>query len=94
MSEVYRLRVYKGGILKLPAKLRRRLGIGEGEILIAVVDGRSLTLTPRKDLDYLVGRFPSTLGVEVDEDRVLEEERRRLNLMLQSSAMRIEDDSS
>ncbi len=63
--------MYKNGIVKLPADVRREAGINEGdELLVIVRDGR-IVLIPRGLFDP-VEVYASELG-KVDEDMVFEE---------------------
>jgi len=65
------VKVYKGGVVKLPAAVRREAGIEEGDVLlVSVKDGRVI-LTPKKAVDPL-NRFSSELG-GIDEDEVFEQ---------------------
>ena len=65
------VKVYKGGVVKLPASVRREAGIKEGDVLlVSVKDGR-VVLTPRKDVD-LLNQLSSELG-GIDEDEVFEQ---------------------
>jgi AbrB family looped-hinge helix DNA binding protein len=68
---VIRVKLYKGGVLKLPAEVRRVLGLREGDELLVTVEGGALKLLP-VDLVDPVEACSSELG-SVDEDRVLEE---------------------
>jgi AbrB family looped-hinge helix DNA binding protein len=74
-----KLKLYKGGVLKLPAEVRRELGLREGDELLVTVEGGAIKLVPVGAVDP-VEVYSGELG-GVDEDRVLEEgfrEARRL----------------
>jgi AbrB family looped-hinge helix DNA binding protein len=74
-----KLKLYKGGVLKLPAAIRRELGLREGDELLVTIEGGAIKLVPLGLVDP-VEVYSSELG-GVDEDRVLEEgfrEARRL----------------
>jgi len=74
-----KLKLYKGGLLKLPAVIRRELGLREGDELLVTIEGGAIKLVPLGSVDP-VEVYSSELG-GVDEDRVLEEgfrEARRL----------------
>jgi len=65
------IRVYKGGVVKLPASVRREAGIEEGDVLlVSVKDGRVI-LTPKKAVDPL-NQLSSELG-GIDENEVFEQ---------------------
>jgi AbrB family looped-hinge helix DNA binding protein len=49
-SDTYRIRVGDRGRLVLPAELRRRAGLKEGDELLAAYEGRVLRLALRRDL--------------------------------------------
>jgi AbrB family looped-hinge helix DNA binding protein len=73
------MKLYKGGVLKLPAEVRRELGLREGDELLVTIEGGAIKLVPLGLVDP-VEVYSSELG-GVDEDRVLEEgfrEARRL----------------
>ncbi|MCS7386293.1 MAG: AbrB/MazE/SpoVT family DNA-binding domain-containing protein [archaeon GB-1867-005] len=65
MHEV--VKVYKGGILKLPASIRHKAGIKVGDELIITVKEGSILLTPRGLIDP-IELYSSKLG-EIDEDK-------------------------
>jgi len=74
-----KLKLYKGGVLKLPAAIRRELGLREGDELLVTIEGGAIKLVPLGLVDP-VEVYSSELG-GVDEDRVLGEgfrEARRL----------------
>jgi AbrB family looped-hinge helix DNA binding protein len=74
-----KLKLYKGGVLKLPAEVRRELGLREGDELLVTVESGAIKLVPVGAVDP-VEVYAGELG-GVDEDRVLEEgfrEARRL----------------
>jgi len=74
-----KLKLYKGGVLKLPAAIRRELGLREGDELLVTIEGGAIKLVPLGLVDP-VEVYSSELG-GVDEDKVLEEgfrEARRL----------------
>jgi AbrB family looped-hinge helix DNA binding protein len=64
-----KVRLRKGGVLKLPAEVRRALGLKEGDELLVTVEGGAVKLLPVVDP---VEACSSELG-SVDEDEVLEE---------------------
>ncbi len=66
------IKVYKGGLVKLPAGVRRDLQIEEGDELIVGVEGDKLVLVPKKAFDP-VEALASELGASVNEDKLLEE---------------------
>ncbi|AJB41983.1 hypothetical protein TCARB_0933 [Thermofilum adornatum 1505] len=66
-----KLKLYKGGVLKLPAAIRRELGLREGDELLVTIEGGAIKLVPLGMVDP-VEVYSSELG-GVDEDRVLEE---------------------
>jgi len=68
---VLRVKLYKGGVLKLPARVRRELNLKEGDELVVIVEGGALKLLPVGSVDP-VDVYSSELG-GVDEERVLEE---------------------
>jgi len=66
-------------VLKLPAAIRRELGLREGDELLVTIEGGAIKLVPLGSVDP-VEVYSSELG-GVDEDRVLGEglrEARRL----------------
>ncbi|MCD6510416.1 MAG: AbrB/MazE/SpoVT family DNA-binding domain-containing protein [Thermoprotei archaeon] len=65
------IKVYKGGILKLPASIRHKAEIKEGDELIVTIKDNRIILVPRKLIDP-IELYSSRLG-EIDEDRVFEE---------------------
>jgi AbrB family looped-hinge helix DNA binding protein len=74
-----KLKLYKGGVLKLPAAIRRELGLREGDELLVTVEGGAVKLVPLGLVDPLEV-YSSELG-GADADRVLGEgfrEARRL----------------
>jgi AbrB family looped-hinge helix DNA binding protein len=74
-----KIKLYKGGVLKLPAAIRRELGLREGDELLVTIEGGAIKLVPLGSVDP-VEVYSSELG-GVDEDRVLGEglrEARRL----------------
>ncbi len=77
VSFVMKVKLRKGGVLRLLAEVRRVLGLGEGDELLVTVEGGAVKLLPVVDP---VEAYSSEPG-SVDEDRVLEEgfrEARRL----------------
>lgn len=66
-----KVKLYRGGILKLPAEIRKSLGLKEGDELFLKVEGYTISLVPREALDP-IEEYSSTLG-EVDEDSLFEE---------------------
>ena len=65
-----RVKLYRGGILKLPADIRRRANLKEGDELIVFFDEGKIVLVPRGLLDP-VEEYSSILG-DVEEDKVFE----------------------
>jgi len=64
----YEVRVEKGGLILIPAQVRRLLGLREGSVLTLRVEGGSLILAPKRrvtvdDLYGLAGRQE----VEIEE---------------------------
>ena len=59
----YRVKVYRKGLVVIPAEVRRRLGIYEGMILELKVENNSIVLMPPKTLKDAFG---------VDGDKALE----------------------
>jgi AbrB family looped-hinge helix DNA binding protein len=79
VSFVMGVKLRKGGVLRLPAEVRRVLGLREGDELLVTVEGGAVKLLPAGLVDP-VEAYSSEPG-SVDEDRVLEEgfrEARRL----------------
>lgn len=64
------VKVYKGGVIKLPAEARRALKIGEGGLLLLTVEGGRIILEPIEEVDP-VERYSSNLPPGVDEDAIL-----------------------
>jgi len=84
---VFRVKLYRGGVLKLPAEVRRELGLREGDEFLVTVEGGAVKLVPVGLVDP-VEVYSSELG-GVDEDRVLGEgfrEARRLGTRLGNQA--------
>jgi AbrB family looped-hinge helix DNA binding protein len=76
---VFRVKLYRGGVVRLPAEVRRELGLREGDEFLVTVEGGAIKLVPVGLVDP-VDVYSGELG-GVDEDRVLEEgfrEARRL----------------
>ena len=74
-----KLKLYKGGVLKLPVAIRLELGLREGDELLVTIEGGAIKLVPLGLVDP-VEVYSSELG-GVDADRVLGEgfrEARRL----------------
>lgn len=65
-----RVKLYRGGILKLPADIRRRANLKEGDELIIFVDRGRVILVPRGIIDP-IEEYSSILG-DVEEDKVFE----------------------
>ena len=68
---MFRVKLYRGGVLKLPAEVVRELGLREGDELLVTVEGGAIKLVPLGLVDP-VEVYSSELG-GVDEDRVLGE---------------------
>jgi AbrB family looped-hinge helix DNA binding protein len=86
-----RVKLHRGGVLRLPAEVRRVLGLREGDELLVTVEGGAVKLLPVGLVDP-VEAYSSELG-SVDEDRVLEEgfrDARRPGLRLSSLPSRRE----
>ena len=84
---MFRVKLYRGGVLKLPAEVRRELGLREGDEFLVTVEGGAVKLVPVGLVDP-VEVYSSELG-GVDEDRVLGEgfrEARRLGTRLGNQA--------
>jgi AbrB family looped-hinge helix DNA binding protein len=81
-----RLKLYKGGVLKLPAEVRRELGLREGDELLVTVEGGAVKLVPVGLVDP-VEVYSSELG-GVDEDRVIVEGFREAGRLGKSFARR------
>ena len=72
MVSMYKIvKVYKNGIIKLPADVRREAGLDEGDELLVLVRDRRIVLIPRGVFDP-VEVYASKLE-RVDEDSVFEE---------------------
>ena len=56
----YRVKVYRKGLVVIPAEVRRKLGVYEGMFLELRVEGNSIVLTPPKTLK-------DAFGVDGDE---------------------------
>jgi len=78
-----RVKLYRGGILKLPADIRRRAKLKEGDELIVFFDDGKIVLVPRGIIDP-VEEYSSILG-DVDEDGTFEEGIKDLRRKLSSS---------
>jgi len=59
---VTKVKLYKGGVLKLPAEVRRELGLKDGDVLLVTVEGGVIKLLP-VDLVDPVEAYSSELGV-------------------------------
>jgi len=81
-----RVKLYHGGILKLPADIRRRAKLKEGDELIIFVDRGRVILVPRGLLDP-VEEYSSILG-DVEEDKVFENGLKDLRRKLMGSPVR------
>lgn len=64
------IKVYRGGVIKLPARARREAGVSEGDTLLVTVEGGRVVLTPSRLLNPLE-QLASELG-GLDEERVFE----------------------
>ncbi len=73
-----KVKVYRGGIIKLPAEVRRALGVEEGDELVVYVEAGKAILVPPRRVDPVI-EFSSVLGRPVDEDKVLEEASKELS---------------
>ena len=71
VSFVMKVKLRKGGVLRLPAEVRRVLGLGEGDELLVTVEDGAVKLLPVGLVDP-VEAYSSELG-SVNEDAVLEE---------------------
>ena len=56
-----KLKLYKGGVLKLPAAIRRELGLREGDELLVTIEGGAVKLVPLGLVDP-VEVYSSELG--------------------------------
>ena len=67
------LRVRKKGVIILPKKLREAVGVGEGDVVIAEVEGEKIVLRPLKplvvDVDPRVVDEILREGIELERDR-------------------------
>ncbi len=81
---IYRIKVYRNGIVKLPAVVRRKLGIKENDELICILDAGRLILIPGGKFDP-IEECSSTLGKPVDEERLIEEGEKELSRKLSST---------
>lgn len=66
-----KIKVYKGGIVKLPAKVRRDLGLKEGDLLMVTVEEKMIKLIPLSLVDP-VEAYSSILESSM-EDELFEE---------------------
>ncbi|MEM4412171.1 MAG: AbrB/MazE/SpoVT family DNA-binding domain-containing protein [Thermofilum sp.] len=64
------VKVYRGGIIKLPAEARRALCLTEGKLLFLTVEGGRIVLEPFEEVDP-VEKYSSNLPPGVDEDELL-----------------------
>ncbi|MEM2186167.1 MAG: AbrB/MazE/SpoVT family DNA-binding domain-containing protein [Thermofilaceae archaeon] len=64
------VKVYRGGVIKLPAEARRALGLIEGKLLLLTVEGGRIILEPFEEVDP-VEKYSSSLPPGVDEDEIL-----------------------
>ncbi|MEM0024238.1 MAG: AbrB/MazE/SpoVT family DNA-binding domain-containing protein [Thermofilaceae archaeon] len=64
------VKVYRGGVIKLPAEARRALGLIEGKLLLLTVEGGRIILEPFEEADP-VEKYSSNLPPGVDEDEIL-----------------------
>jgi len=82
MVTKYRIiKIYRNGIIKLPADIRHSMDLRENDELIVAVENDRIMLIPRKFIDP-VELYCSELGGEVDEDLLLEEGTRSLRRIM------------
>jgi AbrB family looped-hinge helix DNA binding protein len=86
---VFRVKLYRGGVLKLPAEVVRELGLREGDELLVTVEGGAVKLVP-VGLEDPVDVYSGELG-GVDEDWVLGEGFREARRLGKSFARRAID---
>lgn len=65
---IKKVKLYRGGILKLPADVRREANLKEGDELAVFVEEGRVVLVPRGAVDP-VEKYSSVLG-DVDEDEL------------------------
>jgi len=72
--EVVKVKVLPKGQITLPKKIRKALGIREGDALVLVRRGEEVVLRKRKTLFELAGSLPN-LGLSLEEmrEKALEE---------------------
>ena len=66
-----RVKMYKGGIVKLPSEVRLALGLKPGDELLVYVERGRVVLAP-PGVEDPVEELSSILGPGVDEDELLE----------------------
>ena len=82
MVTKYRIiKIYRNGIIKLPADIRHSMGLRENDEFIVTVENDRIVLIPRRLIDP-VESYCSELGREVDEDLLLEEGTRSLRRIM------------
>ena len=72
--EVVKVKVLPKGQITLPKKIRKALGIREGDVLVVFRRGEEIVLRKRKTLFELAGSLPN-LGLSLEEmrEKALEE---------------------
>ena len=72
--EVVKVKVLPKGQITLPKKIRKALGIREGDALVLIRRGEEVVLRKRKTLFELAGSLPN-LGLSLEEmrEKALEE---------------------
>ncbi|RLF03085.1 MAG: AbrB family transcriptional regulator [Thermoprotei archaeon] len=85
---VRKVKVYRGGVIKLPSEVRRVAGVEEGDELLVYVEEGRIVLIPPGTSDP-VEQLSSTLGEEVDEEEFLERAAREFREVLSRSRKRV-----
>lgn len=65
------VKIYRGGIIKLPADARKTLRLREGDLLLLTVESGRIILEPFDEADP-VEKYSSNLPPGVDEDAILQ----------------------
>ena len=82
LLEMYKIiKVYRNGIIKLPASVRREAGIEVGDKLLIVVKEGKIILIPRKSFDP-IEEYSSKLGENIEEEKVFKEGIKELRQIL------------
>ncbi|MGC9103602.1 MAG: AbrB/MazE/SpoVT family DNA-binding domain-containing protein [Candidatus Methanodesulfokora sp.] len=64
------IKVRRGGVIKLPARIRHEIGLKEGDMLLVNIQEGRIVLTPQELVDP-IEKFSSELGA-VNEDEIFE----------------------